>query len=437
MTEEKKKASNYSDDLWAPVDKLLDEEKWDTAIEVISETMHMLPDDEEVVAYQKRGLAYGQAGQHGRAIVDFIKAIDLNPADPLSYRGRGDVYHDRGKYDLAIADFDKAIELAPGDAVAFHNRGFAYNEKGEYDRAIADYSRAIALAPEYAAAYNNRGSTHNEKGAYDHAIADLNKAIELAPDDAAAHNNRGFAYDRKGEHDRAIADYNKAIELEPEYAEAYNNRGYAYSEKGEYNRAIEDWEKAIKLAPQQNRQQSEVMVDNLLVMIKTATQQLNKEVTTQLESVEGYAKREKEHDAAQKTAAAAAARGRFFLFAFYILAFTVLFVLKREAATLSEILPWFTAIFVSSWPIIWSVRFYNREKAQQLALRENAYTNQLLTLLSFHTPRDEYKARLAVKFFDRLDMRGSEHLVFGAGKEQSGDTDAKRIFNLLRQDGDK
>lgn len=434
MTEEKKKSGNYSDDLWAPVDKLLDEEKWDTAIEVISETMHMLPDDEEVVAHQKRGLAYSQAGQHDHALVDLIRAIDLNPADPLGYRGRGDVYHNRHEYDRAIADFDKAIELAPGDAVAFHNRGFAYSKKGDCVRALADYSQAINLVPEYADAYGNRGAAYNEKGEYDLAIADLNKAIELAPGDAAAYNNRGFAYDSKGEYDLAIADYNKAIELDSEYAEAYNNRGHTYSQRGDYARAIEDWEKAVKLA---DYQQSKTMVDSLLEHIKTATQQLNKEVTTQLESVEGYAKREKEHDAAQKTAALAAARGRFFLFAFYTLAFAALFWLKREAATLSEILPWFTAIFVSSWPIIWSVRFYNREKAQQLTLRENAYTNQLLTLLSFHTPRDEYKARLAVKFFDRLDMRGSEHLVFGAGKEQSGDTDAKRISNLLRQDGDK
>ncbi len=135
-----------------------------------------------------------------------------NPA--LEHLEQGYTYADQEQWDEAIVQYTKAIELDPELARAYNNRGWAYGEKGQSDLAIADYNKAIELDPELAMAYSNRGNTYFDKGEIDNAIADYSRTIELDPNYALAYYNRGTAYYIKDEFDRAIADYTKAIELD-------------------------------------------------------------------------------------------------------------------------------------------------------------------------------------------------------------------------------
>ena len=57
----------------------------------------------------------------------------------------------------AIINFTKAIELDPKYANAYFNRGIAYSSLKKYPEALADYTKAIELDPKYVKAYYNRG----------------------------------------------------------------------------------------------------------------------------------------------------------------------------------------------------------------------------------------------------------------------------------------
>ena len=65
----------------------------------------------------------------------------------LAYNNRGSAYSDKGQHDRAIQDYDQAIKLNPSNARAYYNRGIAYSAKGQHDRAIQDYDQAIKLDP--------------------------------------------------------------------------------------------------------------------------------------------------------------------------------------------------------------------------------------------------------------------------------------------------
>ncbi len=82
----------------------------------------------------------------------------------------------------AIIDFDKAIDLNPSYAEAYNSRGSAYFEVGDFGQAIADYNRAIEMNPDFGGAYANRGLAYANLGDVDQAIADLEKAISLISD---------------------------------------------------------------------------------------------------------------------------------------------------------------------------------------------------------------------------------------------------------------
>jgi len=174
-------------------------------------------------AYFNRGRAYYNKGDNKRAIVDYDKAIALNPKGADAYVGRGLAYQKKGDLERAIADYDLAIALSPKYAPTYNNRGLAYASKGNDERAIADYDKAIALDPKSAVAHNNRGRAYYNKGDNERAIADYDQAIALASTDARLYNARGDAYKKKGDKEKAIADYRKALQVDPSYQDAKIN----------------------------------------------------------------------------------------------------------------------------------------------------------------------------------------------------------------------
>ena len=98
------------------------------------------------------------------------------------YYKRGDAYNEMREYGKAIAEYNKAIQLDPNHALAYYNRAYAYGEIGEYDKAIVDYSKAIELNPSDAQAYYNRGIDYQNKGDAVKAVSDLEKSISLSTD---------------------------------------------------------------------------------------------------------------------------------------------------------------------------------------------------------------------------------------------------------------
>jgi len=200
--------------------------------------------------YNNRGAVYKSRGEYDRAILEYNKAIKIDPGLTNAYNNRGNAYQDKSEYDRAIRDYTKAIEIDPKNAIAYTGRGNVFNAKGEHDRAIEDHTKAIQFDPQFVEAYNNRGITYADKGEFDRAILDLTKAIEIDPNYAIAYTNRGNTFYDKGDYDRAIADHTKAIDIIPKFAEAYNNRGVTYADKGEFDRAILDFTKAIEIDPE-------------------------------------------------------------------------------------------------------------------------------------------------------------------------------------------
>ena len=189
----------------------------------------------------------GATSDFKNVIVDFNKAIELDPevAATYDYRGRAKYYLDDEKG--AIVDYNKAIELDPEVAATYDYRGRVKYYLEDYEGAIADYTKAIELDPDVAIYYNNRGEANSGIEDYEGAIEDYTNAIELDPEVAATYDYRGQAKYYLDDEKGAIADYNKAIELNPKYANAYNNRALVKDYIKDYEGAIADFNRAISI----------------------------------------------------------------------------------------------------------------------------------------------------------------------------------------------
>ena len=206
------------------------------------------------IEFYAKGIAYIQLENYNLAIINFDKAIELNPRRYISYLSRGLAYRDKEKYDRAIADFDRAIELESKMTSTDVEQKDDFNERME--KASGDIHKLIQLDPEpwfywfrRGALYDARSKAYFRRGDYDRAIADLNTLLQLEPNRAEAYHNRGAAYGAKGDLDRAIADFDRAIQLNPRLKSAHYNRGGAYKLKGDQARARADFDKEEQLYP--------------------------------------------------------------------------------------------------------------------------------------------------------------------------------------------
>lgn len=95
--------------------------------------------------FQKKGDSNFVKGDYDSAVINYSKAIDLNPKESSIYLSRGLVYYNRKFYDLAIADYGKAIEIDPKEMMAYYYRGDSFEKLGELQKAADDYKKVVEL----------------------------------------------------------------------------------------------------------------------------------------------------------------------------------------------------------------------------------------------------------------------------------------------------
>ncbi|MEM8503706.1 MAG: tetratricopeptide repeat protein [Cyanobacteria bacterium P01_D01_bin.1] len=204
-------------------------------------------------ATANRGRAYSSTEEYSKALVDFSRAIELDPEYKWAITERGKTHLLMNNYPEALVDFSRAIELDPEDQWATALRGYAYRLMERYSEAISDFSRAIELDSEGQWATAQRGKTYLLMDSYPEALADFSRAIELDPEDQWATAQRGGTYLLMDSYPEALADFNRAIELDPEDQWATAQRGGTYLLMERYSEALADFDRAIELDPEYKR----------------------------------------------------------------------------------------------------------------------------------------------------------------------------------------
>ena len=159
----------------------------------------------------------------------------------------------KGDYRGAIVDYDKAIALNPQFEEIYFRRGIARTLIKDWPEAEADYTKAIATKPAHAEAYLHRGSIRNTLNNWQGAKSDFDLALALNPNSLPAYVGRGVALCELNDCKSGIQDYNRAIAINSTYAEAYSRRGFAYYKSGNRQAAIDNYMAAAELYRQQGK----------------------------------------------------------------------------------------------------------------------------------------------------------------------------------------
>ena len=187
---------------------------------------------ENAEVYFNRGKEFENARDWDRAIIEFTRAININPNYWEAYSFRGICYYWKKEHDQSLADYTAALRIVPNNHIIVNNVGSYYNTTGDSERAIVQFNEAIRINPNFSDAYRNRGDAYRMLGDYDKAISDCDNAIRLNPNDGNIFRVRGRIYRLKNDYTKALSDLNDAIRLNVNDARAYEERSLVYKAQG-------------------------------------------------------------------------------------------------------------------------------------------------------------------------------------------------------------
>ena len=138
------------DPLIALADMMLREERYTEASDAYGRALARIPalESRHWVLLHARGMALERSQQWESAERDFLRALELQPDQPLVLNYLGYSWVEMGRnYDRARAMIEKAVEQRPNDGYIVDSLGWVLYRLGEYDEAADHLERAATLRP--------------------------------------------------------------------------------------------------------------------------------------------------------------------------------------------------------------------------------------------------------------------------------------------------
>jgi len=106
---------------------------WRTSIIFYEKLVKTAPNSYRVV--NNLGMEYANKGFHDKAEAIYLKAIAMNPENPVAYHNIAGTYRDTGRTALALANFKKAIALDPQFIFSYRALAQLYFQLGDWEEA--------------------------------------------------------------------------------------------------------------------------------------------------------------------------------------------------------------------------------------------------------------------------------------------------------------
>ena len=119
-------------------------EKFDQAGLEVTQVLQLDPRHLEGILLESQVLA--AQGNYLKASDNLSMASVEHPDEPRIYLYRGDINTKLNQPGYAIIDYSKAIELDPENALLYYKRAGAYEAMRDYEKALLDYDKLLAMS---------------------------------------------------------------------------------------------------------------------------------------------------------------------------------------------------------------------------------------------------------------------------------------------------
>jgi tetratricopeptide (TPR) repeat protein len=189
-------------------------------------------------------------GSFNAAIVEYDKAIAIDPTNFGLYIDRAGVEANNGSTGAAAADDLLALRLAPRQAPSYVSIAYSFSYFQDFADAIKAMDRAIALVPSNPSLYETRAGFYLQIQDAQRAYADYNKALKVAPFTLSRANiyaDLASVYQTQQDYSSAFRAIAAAIQLVPDNAHFYVKSGDIHQAAGALDPALKLYSHALKL----------------------------------------------------------------------------------------------------------------------------------------------------------------------------------------------
>lgn len=217
----------------------------DAALADLNRAVVLGPD--QAAAYFARGRAWRQWRDYPRALQDFAKAIELDPAAIAPRLNYGGTLESLDRTPEAIAIYDALLANRPYPAAAYAARAEARRKLGDMAGAVADGRARVRVAPKSSDAWVDLGSLLMEAGQWRAGYEAYAKAGGLSMTNVHLYNERCWWRAVEGrDHAAALADCQTAMRLSPTSLNVRDSRGFARFHAGDLAGALSDMDAVLR-----------------------------------------------------------------------------------------------------------------------------------------------------------------------------------------------
>ena len=179
----------------------------------------------------------------------FSQARDNTENNYLAHHCIGIEYMNQGQYARAIEEFAKTLEINPAYLKARFNLAAALKQEGRLDDALAELEKGLLLPQFKVRTHCKIGALLVDMERFEEALQHFTMARDLAPNDSNVYNNLGLLSLRLSEPKEAIGFFGQAIQLDSRNFDAHNNLGSVLASVDRDKEALAHVQVALNLAP--------------------------------------------------------------------------------------------------------------------------------------------------------------------------------------------
>jgi tetratricopeptide (TPR) repeat protein len=185
------------------------------------------------------------------ALLALSFAAGCRNQDPENFVRKGTAYFDQAHYAEAIVEFRRAIQLDPKHSAARVKLAEAFERNRDAANALREYVRAADLLPDNADIQLRAGSYLLLAQQYEDAKGRADRVLAQSPANVDALILRGNALAGLADFDGAVAQYEDAIAADPARHEAFLSLGAIQSAQRKPQEAEATFKKAVAAAPRE------------------------------------------------------------------------------------------------------------------------------------------------------------------------------------------
>lgn len=146
-------------------------------------------------------------------IINFDKAISLNPDNYKIYLDKSRFLFNIKLYKPSLNACNKAIDLNPNNLMAWKIKGLILQKFGRIRDALDCYSDAMIIFPNESSLWFEKSLIHFNKGNYEKALNNCNKALKLDSKNYFYYYHKGMIFGCMEKYSQALQNLQRSLDL--------------------------------------------------------------------------------------------------------------------------------------------------------------------------------------------------------------------------------